>query len=305
MKRWVWRHIELFLPDDWEMLRYSRDMAAGNCLFADRYRIRLECSWRAVPGPPDFERMMDDYAARLREAGGDAAAPRRVARLDGWQGLELAGSVAHSRYGAYLAGESLLIELVVFWPEGCDEHLLRTLLSRVRVAKPTAGGLRPWVASGVCCAVEPALNLHACAFEPARAELVFMSSERERLIRRFQRLGMVERWLQGGIDEWLSGRVPRETRITGQFAREQAGHTIHRIVGRRRRLRMTLFGDRWMTVEAAAWRCPRDGRLYYSAIEYPSRERSDRAHPERELDCCGGGTKGLSRIEKSAEKGDG
>ena len=287
MRSWLWRHLHLALPDDWEMLRYALDMEAGSCLFADRYQMRLEFTWKTVPGAPDFNRMMADYAARLQVEHAAGEAGLRRASTGSWEGIEVSGASAHSRYGRYIEPESCLVEAVLFWPEGRrDKALLQAVLDGIEASTPTARGLRPWAAAGLSCAVEPGMTMRACAIKPASAEMVFALPERERLIRRFQRLGMVDRWLTHGMDDWLIRNLPRDTVVVDRMVRERDGHTVYSVTGRRRRLALSL-GNRWMAVASAAWRCPHDGRLYASTVERPLREQTaQRARPDRELACC-------------------
>lgn len=288
MKSWIWQQIQVALPEDWEMLRYSRNRAAGSCLFADRYQYRLELSWRRVPAPPDFPRMMNDYIERLHEEDtGGRMALELAAQPGGWQGVEGRGEVAaHSRYGTYLPAESLLVEVVFFWPEACETAVLRAILESVGIAPPTAAGRLRWQAVGLQFVVEPELELETCDIQPAAVTMAFGIPEKDRLNRRFQRLGMVDRWLQTGVDEWLLRNLPRGMRIEEHTQRRQHDHSISRVRGRRRRRAIGIMKGRWLAVDAAAWRCPRDGRLYCSTLEEPLRDRPDGSHADRQLACC-------------------
>ena len=51
LETWVWRHLEVRVPADWELLQFSKTPAEGRCAFADRHGFRLELSWRTVAGP--------------------------------------------------------------------------------------------------------------------------------------------------------------------------------------------------------------------------------------------------------------
>ncbi len=111
---WIWRHFRFWLPEDWEMLQFTRHSAVGRCAFADRYAFRLEINWRAVAGPPDFELMLRNYVARLREEGHERLRPIRRA---GWRGVaSQKNDLACSRFGAYFDAESCLVEMVFLWP---------------------------------------------------------------------------------------------------------------------------------------------------------------------------------------------
>ena len=58
MKTWIWRNFGVGVPDDWEMLQFSKDPKSGGCLFADRYTFRLEINWRRTAGEPDLRRIL-------------------------------------------------------------------------------------------------------------------------------------------------------------------------------------------------------------------------------------------------------
>jgi len=288
VKSWVWRHLHVALPDDWEMLRFSRDVEQGSCLFADRGQYRLELSWRQVPAAPDFPRMMDDYIERLKEE--DADGRMRLApstRPGGWHGVEgVGGHAAHSRYGAWLTSASILVELVFFWPDRCDAALRDAILASVREAEPTAAGRLRWEAAGLRLVVEPELMLETCEIQPASVNMVFAIPEKDRVIRRFQRLGMVDRWLAAGVDTWLLGTLRRSVTVMDRTTRRVQDHTVFRVRGRRRKRGLGVMSGRWLAVDAAAWRCPHDGRIYCSQHDYPLRGRGEATHPDRQLACC-------------------
>ena len=82
----VWRGVRLELPEDWEMLQFSSNPKQGRCAFADRYQYRLEFSWRTVSGPPDFERMLSDYRAKLKDEGMEGVAEARHGAWSGFRG---------------------------------------------------------------------------------------------------------------------------------------------------------------------------------------------------------------------------
>ena len=89
MLLWVWRNFGIEVPEDWEMLQFSKKADAGNVAFADRYRFRLELSWRVLRAAPDLERMMSDYCAKLKLEDPEGVASR--VKAAGWPGI-LSGS---------------------------------------------------------------------------------------------------------------------------------------------------------------------------------------------------------------------
>jgi hypothetical protein len=255
MRTWIWRHLSVAVPEAWELLQFSCDRAAGRCAFADRYRFRLEVSWRQVAGPPDVDRMLADYEARLTEQGMTEA--RRLQR-GGWRGLggRLDGQPM-SRYGAYVPQEACVVEVVFIGTDAADAALEERVLASVRAEPPDAEGGRRWRAFGMDMRVPPGVDLAGMTVQPAHAEAHFAGP---RVEVRFARRGLVPVWLRSPVDEWLRGWLPPDARRGTAPARALArgGHTVTRLEGRRRR---GLLGP-GRPFRAEAWLCPADGRLY-------------------------------------------
>ena len=135
MQSWVWRQLHVEVPEEWELLQFSRNPQTGRCAFADRYQFRFEVSWREVPGAPDFQRLLSDYRSRLEEDGLSAVRP-----LQGgvWQGVAgvLPDGRTTCRYGAYLAPVQCLVEAVFLWPKARHEPLETAVLASLRRLVP-------------------------------------------------------------------------------------------------------------------------------------------------------------------------
>lgn len=256
MRTWTWRHLAVNLPEEWEMLQFSRDPAAGRCAFADRHRFRLELSWRQVAGPPDFERMLHDYEARLTERG--MTDGQRVHR-GAWRGLSgrLDGRPM-TRYGAHVPGERCLVEAVFIWPDAVDPVLETLVLGSLHAAPPEADGCRRWRAFGMDMRVPAGLELAEVTVQPAHAETHFAEGRRDV---RFARRGLVPTWLRTPVDAWLLHWLPTNARPApaGTHSLACGTHTVAQINGVRRTRR--VFG-RGRPFRAEAWLCPGDGRLY-------------------------------------------
>lgn len=260
----IWRHIRIELPDGWELLQYSRDMAAGRCAFADRTQFRCELSWRVGDGEPDLERMMSDYVARLQEEP-DATGVRRVS-VASWPGLEAtARGECTSRFGAYLADEACVVEVVFLWPEARDAALEAAVLRSVGSEPPQADGARRWRVFGMDLRASAGLALAACKAEAARATLLFAQEGGPRQ-ERFQRFGLVDHWLEGTVADWLVAQVPRGGRVESQMPARVEGHEVWLLTGMRPIQRLGGLITRPAPLAAAAWLCPHDGRLYCASV---------------------------------------
>ncbi len=290
MRLWVWRNFGIETPDDWEMLQYSRKVDAGNVAFANRYRFRLEFSWRTVNATPDIERMVSDYRAKLAIEDPKGGATRTTAA--GWPGLlsghDAPGPGLKSRFVKYFRSESCVTELVFTWPEGRDKKLERTVLEHVRAVGERPGGLRRWKAFGMDILASKGMSLKDVNVAPALAVMTFSGEKGDRREERFERRGMTSEWLRTPVGEWLATRFPEGLAIESRETRDAPGHTIEavrgtvhvkglgRIVGRRRRH------------EAAAWVCPADGRLFYVETGAPEAECGDdkKGLIAGRLSCC-------------------
>jgi len=278
MQLWVWRQLRIELPDDWEMLQYGRDAAAGRCAFADRHQFRLEMDWRTVAARPDVARTMGDYLAKL--TADQTLADGRATRVGEWPGIVgRQGEQAVARFGRYLAPEQCVVELVFLWPEARDAALEGSVLASVGV-EPERGGRRRWRAFGMDLAASADLPLRECVVQPAVARMAF-GRERGRREETFQRLGMVDEWLRGSVGEWLASQAPRDVVRSWPSARKAGGHAIALLHGTRRPALLRASRP----YASAAWRCPRDGRLYRVATTGAA--RPDEPLAGGRLGCCG------------------
>lgn len=256
MKLWVWRGLRVELPEEWEMLLFSRRREAGRCAFADRYQFRLELSWRQGRARPDMDRMFSDYLSRLRLEG--AMPDAREVRGGSLRGIEgHQDGMLTSRFGLHVEPAACLVELVFLWPEARSVELEGAVLASVEAEPPGKDGLQRWRAFGLDVLTPQLLWLTECRNEPANAALTF-ADPRSQTIERFARLGMVEEWLDCSLDEWLRGQVPREATIASVKTTTENGHERVTLSGSRR----PGFLRRAAPYATAAWRCPADGRLY-------------------------------------------
>lgn len=285
MQRWIWRQLRVELPEDWELLQFSRSSAAGRCAFADRYQFRFELNWREVPGPPDLERMLGDYQSRLAEEG--LTGIRRI-RSGPWQGV--AGTMPDrrttSRYGGHVPPLGCIVELVFLWPgERCQPVEEQVLASFGPETEAPPGQVR-WRAFGMELLTTADGTLERCRADPGFQEFRF-TSQRRRNWERFSRRGLLSWWLQEPVQHWQRRQLPRHYRVTLDRQEERRGHAVARLHGERSRRLLPdwLFGRREFA--AAAWVCPRDGRLYQVAREgYPHALPRQAAPPAPSLRCC-------------------
>jgi hypothetical protein len=285
VQRWIWRQLRVELPEDWELLQFSRSPETGRCAFADRYQFRFEMSWRQVPGPPDQERMLADYRSRLEE---DGLTDTRRIRCGDWQGVSgvLPDGRTTCRYGGHFAPLGCIVEAVFLWPKLRHEPTEVKVLGAFRPECANPLGQVRWQAFGMDLLTDADGVLEGCRADPGFQEFRF-SSCRRRLWARCSRRGLLASWLQEPVAQWQRRQVPRGYGLLLDTQRDLHGHSIARVRSERRRplLPDLLYGRREVT--AAAWVCPRDGRLYQVTREgYPRAARHGQTRPPPALRCC-------------------
>jgi hypothetical protein len=285
VQSWVWRQLRVELPDDWELLQFTRNRQTGRCAWADRYQFRFELNWREVPGAPDFERMLSDYRSRLEEDGLTDTA--RI-QCSGWQGVSgvLPDQRTTCRYGSHFAPLGCLVEAVFLWPRTRHLPTETAVLASLRPEPPSAAGHVRWQALGMELLTGSGGLLEECTADPAYAQFNF-SFGRRRNWERFSRRGMLPAWLRGPVPDWQRRAVPRGFRTLEERQEDRHGHTIARLRAERRLplLPDLIWGRR--ELRAAAWVCPRDGRLYQLCREgYGPIGAKGAAEPPPALRCC-------------------
>jgi len=280
----VWQNVRIELPGDWELLQFSLQAEAGRCAFADRYQMRLELNWRTVPGPPDLQRTMSDYVARLRltESMADAASTEAA----GWPGIEgHQAGLATTRFGRYLADASRLVEIVFLWPEARDRELEGRVLGSTAIEPERLGRFRRWRAFGMDLLATGGLRLAACQVLPAKARMAF-GDGKGGAEESFERLGLVGEWLRGSVRDWLEHVARKEADLDGGDAVERRGHTVETVAGRRRGRGIARLWRGRSRYASAAWTCPADGRLY-RVTTTGGPEAAGEELAGRRLSCCG------------------
>lgn len=275
MVEWIWRQIGVELPAEWECLQFARDPEAGRCAFADRHRYRFELNWRRSVGEPDFGRMMKDYEGALAK---EWEGIRKV-KCRGWPGLTgNRGGEVVSRFGRWLAGVELLVEVVFIHPDRRDARLEAKVLQTVREVPPEATGLQCWRAFGMEMRVPRTFELGECVVEPARVGMRFDGPNGpDRWI--FRRYGMVDSWLKTSVREWLASQAGELVRNVKAKPGGGGAAQVERIEGEWRPKGLLL---RKGAYAAAAWREPEDGRLYHAICITGKKMR--RFHPVRGAD---------------------
>jgi hypothetical protein len=276
------------LPEDWELLQFSRERSEGRIAFADRYQFRFEFSWRVIGGRPDMQRLTNDYLAKVRVENDDRNA--RTRNVGPWHGLRTGEKAALStRFSRYFPQESCLVESVFLWPDGVDVGVERKTLDSIGEERQTSPNRKRWRAFGMDALASSDLVLAQCLVEPARAQLKFVSSTGRRREEQYERLGMVPEWMKCSVREWLVRHVPKAAVVEAENGDSVRGHEIQTLRCTSYANGMARLLGRKTYHEVAAWLCPVDGRLYSARLtgqEAPPSEDLQTLAGGR-LSCCG------------------
>lgn len=259
---WIWNKIHLTLPDDWEMLQYSKNPGQGRCAFADRYQFRFEMNWSSVPSSPDMERLLSDYAASIEEAKQPKPASLQSA---GWRGLAMVteNGCCVTGYCRYFSELSQLIEICFVYPSGQprDGSAEDRILSTVHPVLTPENACQSWRAFGLDWCVSPGLSLSRCTVSCGLAELSF-SSQNLRATQTFSRRGLLSLWLKEPLEHWIRKTIPKDFKVISAKQRQTQEHDICDILCAPSSFAWTdlLFGKRLLAV--SAFLCPHEGRLY-------------------------------------------
>ena len=254
--------MHLTLPDDWEMLQYSKNPVQGRCAFADRYQFRFEMNWSDVQSPPDMERLLSDYAASIEEARQPKPSPLQSGA---WHGLSMMteNGCCVTGYCRYFSEISQLLEICFIYPSGQprDGSAEDKILSSVHPVITQADACQPWRAFGLDWCVSPELSLSRCTVSCGLAELSFCS-QNLRATQTFSRRGLLSLWLKEPMEQWIKKTIPKDFTVISAKQRQHHGHDICDLLCAPSSFAWTdlLFGKRLLAV--SAFLCPQEGRLY-------------------------------------------
>jgi hypothetical protein len=257
---WIWRHIAISLPANWELLQFSTDFTRGRCAFADRYQFRAEMNWNIVNGEPDYDRMISDYTHRLEYE--KKLTNKELIKKSGWYGFtgEVNGDRT-SRFGHYLKEIGCLVECVLLWPEKREPALESSVLSTITARPADQQGRQHWRAFGLDIALPATAGLESCTAQSGRAEFTFANHKTNNAWQ-FARHGMVNTWLNSDLEQWLTNKLSPDARELRINRRKQRGLDMVWAEGAFKPGGMHIRNGR---LEACAWICPEDGRLYHAA----------------------------------------
>jgi hypothetical protein len=283
-RSWIWLGIAMSVPEDWELLSFSKNPERGRLTFADRHGVRLQVAWRQTEGEPDLRRMRRDHAARIAEENPDEETT--LTRAGSWLGLRhRAGRGDTARYLRHFPDRRLLLEVIV--PPGADIAEAEALLTAIRPERARADGLRRWRAFGLDCLVPEALELSECRVLPADVRLTFTDPKDAERRESFARKGLVRHWLAAPLEDWLAAQTPVDARRAETRVEETQGHRLHHLEAWLRPRGRLRFWERRRRHRASAWICAQDGRLYlHERAAAFRRGVADPALAEGSLSCC-------------------
>ena len=291
MQTIIWRNFRLRLPEDWEMLSFSKNPDKGRCGFMDRYYQRFEFGWRVLPKEPDLSRMRSDYGSRLLNEKNFEST--KNSDFTHWIGMTAKkGRLIISRFLRFFPLESCLLELVFHHVGTRDDKVEREVCGSVRWEKPEqieGESRQHWQAYGMDFYPSQGMPLNECQVLPANVKLQFGDLRKIGGEQTFLRTGLVDQWLRGTVADWSETKAPTVSRIQNRSEKENNGHTITVLRGSITQPTWIPFRVKRGFYRSEAWKCPHDGRLYHAAF---SRIVSGKAsEPEEDLagnrlNCC-------------------
>ena len=287
MKTWIWNDIHLQLPDDWEMLLFSKNPASGKCTFADRYQYRLQVCWQELENEPEIDKMVTEYRLTLKEDQSIRSVTRK--RLGDWLGLTYKQSgKPTARYAYYFQATKKLIEVIMPPADEADAFDHAEVLHSIAIKPPEGKEPRDWCAFGLNAKTPANLLLQQCEVLPARVRMTWASGQKKQkdLEIVIQRLGMVHRWLKGEISDWLKIQLPTEAKILDSGQIHMDRHTVERMSGKLATKGMKRLRSKSRIFEANAWLCPEDNRLYSIATYGDEQQFKETPASSRQLSCC-------------------
>jgi hypothetical protein len=269
------------------MLQFSRDPSVGRIAFADRYQFRMELAWRTLKGRPDMQKLRADYLAKLKVDGSEDV---QTHNSGPWHGVK-AGAAENltTRFGRFFPTQSLLLEVVMLWPQGMDTGLQRKTLDSIAEERQTSGLFRRWKAFGMDLLASQGMALDLCSVDPACVRMGFAPAKDARRSERFERVGFVDEWLTTSVRNWMNRRLPARAEVTAERDEDLHGHEIRTVNAYAYASGLARLLGRKRYHQAAAWLCPADGRLYYAHVSsgepLPQEGRPPLAGGR--LSCCG------------------
>lgn len=278
----VWHGLAITLPQDWELLQYSRDPDQGRLTFADRSDYRLELSWQSHPSRPSLKRMLGDYRALL--AQDDAVGAVEPVEAPGWKGMAVyplrdSERVEETRYLRFEKELGKSLEAVFRWPDASPDRGFEEAVLETVTPCAERDGLAAWTAWGMAISVPVGWRPVDCRVQPADVQLTFAERADANPSVEFSRRGFLHHWFDGDLAGWIA----RETGTVGQCSHRSRAdhHAVHSRVDEAAAGIAGRLGRRQQR-QLAAWVCPRDGRLYAVRAESTGRTAVARA----ELRCC-------------------
>ncbi|MBP5673610.1 MAG: hypothetical protein IKP58_16280 [Victivallales bacterium] len=284
MKSVAWNAINLELPDEWELLQFSKSADNGKIAFADRYQFRLEIDWSTVSAPPDLDRMASDYKSKLAEEGTKDA---KLAVHLPWKGISAKDADYFlSRYVNYFPSRSLMLEAVFIWPDDLKPSpaFEGKILDSIQVASYQEDAQQHWKAFGLDFYVKDDHYLYELIAEPAKTQYMFRSTDRHE-VETIARRGMVKEWMKIPVDQWLAKQVPKEYEVSDQSARVENDHQVYSLTAKRKPTVLVDWIHGTRTITASAWICPKDHRLYMAAKLAPAYKKGKK-HAPLKVACC-------------------
>ncbi len=263
-----WRGLAIAHPAEWEAARLSDQGQPNQLSLVDRRYQRLEAHWQVLKRPPNLDAMYERLGKSLREHP-----HKQLLGQPEWRGLVQdgpVGQVVHA--GRFFPAQSMLVELVLIWPQGRDQQIETAIL---RSVAPTID--RPvltWRALGLHVELEREFDLTEASSHVGRVCWTFERAK-PALWLTIERLAMGKFWLKNDLPSWLAKERPEKfrpinlTTSSGSQSAVDAGHQIVRLDSQWGGRVARLFRRAQRQVDFG-WLCSEQERVYRLVARWPA-----------------------------------
>ncbi|MCC5790223.1 MAG: hypothetical protein JJT75_11350 [Opitutales bacterium] len=285
MRSWIWRKIDITLPDTWEMLRFAADEDEGSCGFADETGFRFFLYWQRRKKQPDFDRDARRFLKRHLPGGQVIEAP-----VNGWFGWEEKDETRTIRqFAKHFPTEGLVLTAVFRTPprKPLPEQ---SILASIAPREPAADNQIPWKIRDFTCLVPADQPLHEGTFETGKTKLVFRANPKKEPVYTFQKWALVNEWMPArDLERWIKRQIPAAYKLTAIKRAEWQDHTYISLTASARHRWFPFRHHPKRYFEMVAWICPEDDCLYAASQQVFSPQGNWSQPMELPLQCCSRG----------------
>lgn len=282
LERTCWRGMQMEHPAEWELALASGLEEEGRCVFADRYFQRLDVRWKNLKYVPDMKLMLEKFRQKTQEK-------LEISDLKGapepWQGVvRKAPTGCTVNAGRFFKEQRLLVEATIVWPRKRDTGQENLILKSI-APQENKESLH-WRAFGIDLLMPRRMDLLTSNARVGRITWTFGQPKKSlpRLV--VERIAMPDYWLRQSLGDWLAQELPLRCKKIKDGPFSFNGHDGRMLLSRTKISTVSsLRGLRRIRLDAA-WKCPKEDRVYRVAYMERKRERALNLPADFQMACC-------------------